>query len=577
MTRHQSVIDWLNSPNPDRAVHLDSESRVVHFDELAQGVGATAVNLKSHGISRGDRVAILTASTFEFITAFYGVLAVGAAASPIAPPGPFAKRDAYGKYLESLTRAIMPRAVVVDTPEMAALVKTSLEFEVVMVSDKAWESGFRFEELSESTVAMNQFTSGSRGIPSPVPVTHHNLSVQCLAMRERLDSRDNDTFVSWLPLHHDMGLVGGLVLPAMLQLDLYLMTPSQFVRNPERWLRLISDNSGTISAAPGFALDHVTRSLSRRDSDLDLDLSGWRVLIVGAERIQRETLVDFARALERYGFSYETIMPAYGLAEATLGVTVSSRGDLKFVRVDADSLKVGVPLVRSTPIDIFGVAEAAGTGRLPDTRLDQHGELTSQTPTTVGVVGCGHPLAGTNVEIRDAFGRRLQDGELGEIVVSGGTVSAQCAPDGYLRTQDAGFVIDGDLYVLGRMDSMIKVHGRALFCEDLESKLRTLETLPSRVAVVPDIAAGDRFMLVAESREESWVDDALAMIRAHCGPDVGVDVYRGRRGSIPLTSSGKPKRASLAELIRSKNTAFVLVRSRDPISGGDLGYVEKRR
>ncbi len=575
-TDRQSVVSWLSSPDPNRALHFDGSAGSVTFDELALRVAAMASDLTSRRVSSGDRVAILASDILQFVTAFYGVLGVGAAATPLAPPGPFAKRDDYKKFLQSLLHSIQPTAVVVDTPEMASLVEQCADVEHVMAPDRL-ESGSRsFDDLPGShVVAVNQMTSGSTGLPRPIPITHGNLSVQCTAMKERIDLRCDDVFVNWLPLHHDMGLVGCLVLPVMLQLDTHLMSPTRFVRSPKRWLTLISENGGTVAAAPGFALDHVTRSVSKASRDLELDLSRWRVFVVGAERVHLESLVNFASALERYGFANETLMPSYGLAEATLGVSVPWRGDTRFVEVAPESLRLGRRVEHSHPQPLFSSGTCRAGERARDevapgptagANVAQSDRSNESTRRSQSVVACGKPLRNTTVEVWDPSGNPVGDGVVGEIVVSGGSVSNELAFDGRLRTRDAGFVVDGDLYVLGRIDSMLKVHGRALFSEDLEAQLRSVDKAPSRVALVPEFSSGNRFMLVAESRDDGWVDAALSAAVSHCGPDVGIDVYRGRRGSIPFTSSGKPKRLELGELIRSRSDAFTLIRSHDPAS-----------
>jgi acyl-CoA synthetase (AMP-forming)/AMP-acid ligase II len=355
-------------------------------------------------------------------------------------------------------------------------------------------------------LALVQFTSGTTGRVKGVRIPYPALSANLAAIRHWLRMTPADPTASWLPVHHDMGLIGCLLAPVTTGGDLWLMPPEEFIRRPARYLDCFGRHGARLTAMPGFGLEHIVRRVS--DDDLaGLDLAQWRAVIVGAERLSAGTLDRFHARLARYGLARRALLPAYGLAEATLAVT--------------------------------GLA------------LDE--EWTAVTgPDSGPVVGCGRALTGVRVEILDDAGRPAPAGVVGQIVVSGATVGDGYAsddggfPSGTVRTGDAGFLRDGQLFVLGRTGDALKVRGTTVFAEDLDVLVTTGTGVPAaRFACVLGIDAGTpTVVLVAERLPREALDRGRALVASHL-PGATVAVADVPHGALARTSSGKPLRRTL--------------------------------
>lgn len=295
--------------------------------------------------------------------------------------------------------------------------------------------------------------------------------------------------VSWLPLYHDMGLVGAFLTTVTNQGELYLMRPDQFVRDPVRWLRAMT--RAQHSPSPSFALGYVAHRV-RPEDIAELDLSGWRTLAVGSEPVEVADLQSFAELAGRQGFSMNAYTLAYGLAEATLMVTSSARGrPVTALRLDNAALRFGAPVavLEEQPLD-------------DNHRVDGAGWIT----------GLGYSTPESTVRVVDEEGNDLPDGTLGEMVVVGDSValgysgppspgSSTRIEDGVLYTGDAGFLHRGEVFVLGRMGSSLKVRGRSVFMEDIESRVaqETGITKGKLAAVAITEAGAQGIALFAES------------------------------------------------------------------------------
>jgi acyl-CoA synthetase (AMP-forming)/AMP-acid ligase II len=321
--------------------------------------------------------------------------------------------------------------------------------------------------------------------------------------------------------------------------NLRLMRPDQFIRDPARWVECFATAAHT--SAPPFAYSYAARRIDPARLE-GLDLSGWRTTIVGAEPIDPNSLEVFARLVEPYGFSREAFKPAYGMAEATLLVTMdNARRYPLAVRPDSESLAFGSPV------------------RI----LDQH----MLGPESVGakagwVVGCGTPEEDVPVTIVDDDGDQLPPGHLGEIVVGGPSICAGYHAgaegkstrfiDGEVHTGDAGFYHEGQLFVLGRMGDSIKVRGRLVYVEDLESRMAEVTGLhKGRIVIVAVPGAGSRGVaLFAETNEAPWAEDARGALGRRLGGDVDITIVIGQ-GLIQRTSSGKPRRRYMWEHLQA--------------------------
>jgi acyl-CoA synthetase (AMP-forming)/AMP-acid ligase II len=380
-------------------------------------------------------------------------------------------------------------------------------------------------------IAMIQFSSGTTTDPKPVALTHS----QMLANAERITASvfdlqrtsggEQPSGVSWLPLYHDMGLVGCL-LPALLGPGpLTLLPPELFLARPAMWLRAISRYRGTTSPAPNFAYGLCVDRI--RDEEMaGVDLSCWRMAMNGAEPLSAETIRRFEHRFSRWGLRSDAMMPVYGLSEATLAVTFTRPGtQWKSIRVDAQQLGRGIA------------------------RPDEDGNEW---------VSCGRPLAGFAIEIRDGAGQVLAGRRVGRIHVRGPSVMSGYfgrgdAPiaDGWLDTGDLGFLDDGELYVTGRAKDMLVLRGQNHAPEDFERAVdRVAGVRTGCAAAVADVhAGGEAFVLFIEAREprEDLATECREAVLEACGvsPDAVVVL---EPGTLPRTSSGKIRRGEALRL-----------------------------
>ncbi|WP_063007078.1 AMP-binding protein [Nocardia kruczakiae] len=536
------VRGWLVNPATATGIHLADEAdgwQFRSYAELAELTWSVAGRLRERGLGGGDEagVCVVMPTGFPCVAAFYAVWACGGVFTPIAPPM-FADMAQYIAHVAAILDQAAPR-VVVTSVELETLVREAMTAagrtdEPVVVGDTGSPADRTLAPAAET--ALLQFTSGSTGIPRGVRVSWHNLANNIRMISRLIDWRPGEAMVSWLPLYHDMGLVGAFLTTVANQGDLYLMRPDQFVRDPARWLRAMAHAQH--SPSPSFALGYVAHRVSP-DDIADLDLSGWRTLAVGSEPVEVEDLRSFAELTGARGFSARAYTLAYGLAEATLMVTSSARDrPLTALRIDTATLRPGEP--------VRIVAEVA----LDDDRwVSGPGWIT----------GLGYSTPESTVVVVDEDGRELPDGVLGEMVVIGDSVAlgytdgaggATRITDGRLYTGDAGFRYHDEVFVLGRMGTSLKVRGRSVFMEDIESRVarETGITKGKLAAVSLTGGAAPGIVLFAETAPGEWITRARTVVRGELGPAGTVGVVTGPRGFIRRTSSGKPRRRHMWQL-----------------------------
>ena len=384
-------------------------------------------------------------------------------------------------------------------------------------------------------IALIQFSSGSTARPKGIAVTPGALSDHTAAIARWLGLTPATPTASWIPLYHDMGLVGCLLTPMTLGTDLWLMRPEQFLRYPLRWLRCFGQSGAMMSAATSWGLSYTERRV--RPEDLDgMDFSGWQALVVGAERVRPDAVRRFQRLLRQAGFRPSAIVPAYGMAEAILAITGDDFSKPpKVRRVAAGRLTFGCP------------AQDAGPG-------DQALEITS----------CGRPLPGTSIRILDDEGSELPAGCLGEIEASGPALAQGYAEGGIvpattfggvLRTGDAGFIADGDLYVIGRVGDSLNIRGQRVFAEDLEQVLQHgVPSLENPVVLLGSRPAGDAAVVLTERGDIGQAAEVARVLLPYL-PGMTVEIWRAPRRSILRTSSGKPRRHQMWQALERRALA----------------------
>ncbi|MCZ4119622.1 AMP-binding protein [Streptomyces sp. H39-S7] len=559
---------WLTDPHPGRGVRLADDSggwTYVPYPELAAAAHRAGAAMRAAGVRPGDVVCLLMPTGLPCLAALFGAWAAGATISPLPPPA-FQTDDAYVEHIAAILEQAAP-ALLVASGEFDALAARAMTraglpgrpWTPQEITDGPSEpegsvpDGARPVAPPPEAVALLQFTSGSTGRPRGVQVSWRNLAANRVLQSRLIGWRDGDGFASWLPLHHDMGLIGCCLFPVASQSDLWLMRPEQFIRDPARWLDCFAPGRAAHSAAPSFAFAYAARRVRPRRLD-ELDLSGWRSVCVGAEAVDPAALSAFARFAAPAGFSPDAYVPSYGLAENTLAVS-GAAAPLVILRPDWAALRIGREVTVEDTARLGDRPVEAGSGWL---------------------VGHGFPQAGDGVAVRilDEDGAPVPACHLGEIAVSGDSVAAgyhagrEGGPDstrfvgGELRTGDAGFLHDGQLFVLGRMGDSLKLRGRSVYVDDLDAKVAAVIGLDRDRAAV--VALNDRgragVAVFVEAAPGPWTEKVTDLLRAELGPEPALTLVAGRRGLLKRTTSGKLRRRHMWQLLQEGGLEAVTTR-----------------
>ena len=522
-------------------VQEDGSERFTSYERLLQQAGSIALRLARSGVGRGERVALLVPEAEGFVPSLFGIAMAGAAAVPLAPP---LSMTQLGASLESWRRMARLAEVrgVVTTSRLRPLLGTLPDGARSIRGVWAWEELAREPEgfcadVRPEAAALVQFTSGSTSHPKGVVLTHASLgaNVEAITGPCGVDAREDDVGVSWLPLFHDMGLIGVVLSTVHRRRPSVLLPPLLFLKRPAEWLRAITRHRGTVSFAPNFAYDLCVRRASRAVIE-GLDLSSWRVAGCGSEPVHAPTLEAFASAFAPAGFRREAFLPCYGLAEHTLAATF--RRPAEPLRVDS---------VRADALRQERQARACA----------------ADDPAASRFVSCGRPFPGHEVRVVDGRGNALPERHLGEIQLRGPSVmagyerdparTAQVLDHGWLRTGDLGYLAGGELFPCGRLKELIIVHGRNYYPTDLEWMAAEVAGVRRGSVAAFGVAGADgeeQVVIVAEARgrlARAEEDSALAAaIRKRVQENTGLhlhDVVIARRGVIPRTTSGKTQRA----------------------------------
>jgi acyl-CoA synthetase (AMP-forming)/AMP-acid ligase II len=492
---------------------------------LERKARAIAAELQRRG-APGDRALLLFPSGLDFVTAFFGCLFAGIIPVPVYPPD-LAKPQRTLAKLYAIAADCGARLAVTASEFLPMLERIAPPGTQCFATDTCDDAAsWRAPEISGETVALVQYTSGSTGAPKGVVLRHRHLIANQLSIEARMGPVK--LLVSWLPIFHDMGLIGNVLQGLCAGTGLVLMSPVAFLKRPARWLEAVSHYRGTTSGGPNFAYDLCVRRVTEEER-ARLDLRSWEVAYCGAEPIREATYRRFLERFEPQGFSRSTFYPCYGLAEATLFVTGHRRG---------------------TPPDHTAFRGAA---------LDR-GEVTTVEGDRV-LTSCGTPASTEDVRIVDPD-RLTHSPGIGEIWVRGPAIAsgywgresddvfrARLADgDGpFLRTGDLGFLHGGELYVSGRLKDMIIIGGRNLFPQDIEAAVE---------ADVPAVRKGccaafsidrdgeEKLCIAVEHDGAPEAETVRAIKRAvaeHCQVAVHDVVLMGK-GELPKTSSGKLER-----------------------------------
>ncbi|HZG51912.1 MAG TPA: AMP-binding protein, partial [Pyrinomonadaceae bacterium] len=523
------------------------EARLTHaeLDLKARAVGAWLQAREA----RGERALLLYPAGLEFVAAFFGCLYAGTVAVPVYPP----RRNRSLLRLQSIiadaqatfaltTAAILEKLapVLAATPELAAVRWLTTDDLPDALADE-WRAP---AEIDERTLAFLQYTSGSTAAPKGVMVTHGNLLSNERMIRRACEHTEDSTFVGWLPLYHDMGLIGNVLHPLYLNSACVLMSPVTFLQKPLNWLEAITRYRAATSGGPNFAYDLCVRRITPEQRE-GLDLSSWTTAFNGAEPVRHATLERFARTFEPHGFRRQALYPCYGLAEATLFVSGGTRAS------EPATLRVKTAALERHRVEPCDDVEADETSRI--------------------LVSSGHAAEGQRiVVVEPETCVPCVEGRVGEIWVSGASVAQGYwnrpeeterafgarldGADGetFLRTGDLGFQLGGELFVTGRLKDLIIVRGRNHYPQDIELTVeRSHSSLRPGCGAAFSVEAGgeERLVVVQEvdRQRPSPPDEIFARVRQAVAEEHELQPYAVcliKTGSIPKTSSGKIQRQS---------------------------------
>jgi fatty-acyl-CoA synthase len=512
------VIQKLGEMEAHRGLSLGedffSPPTFLPYADFPGRVAACAEHFRAQGLQRGEHVLLPFETSEAVFFSLLGLMEVGAIPLSVKPYILSTPKQSYREFLGKISERYGVQRLL-DVPSLSGLELPLRRVPLPPAGAKV--VGARLREVSSDELAFVQFSSGSTSFPKGVPITHRNLRASIQMMTQQSVMTGEDRAVMWLPLYHDMGLIGLLTYMSS-GLDIYLTYPAAFLMDPMGWLECLSERRATIVVIPNFAIDYALKTL--RDAEPEelarLDLSAMRNIYLGSEPINIPNLERFTELLGPRGLRREAIKPCYGMAEAVLMVST-----------------VG-----------------------PDGRW-----RVATAPNGQPAISLGPPLKVFETRLRTEDGRLCGERELGEIELKGGTLAASyykderplLNEDGFYATGDLGFLQDGDLFITGRINDRIKIHGQSYFSSDFEQAIERLPFIRAGRSAV--IQAEGRVVVLAEASHPSVLEQRAQSQRQVCQKileAVGVtvsqeDVLFIRYGQLLKTSSGKLQRRAITE------------------------------
>jgi fatty-acyl-CoA synthase len=533
---------------------------VLTFAELRDRAAAIGRKLIGLGLPEGARVAIIADTSPEFVGAFLGCQYAALLPVPLPMPTAFGGRDGYCQQLHQQMSSCTASAAIAPAAMLDLLHQAvqGLTLDFVGSFDDLATAGEKkgaARKVGPDNIAYLQYSSGSTRFPHGVAVTHKSLMANCRGIaRDGVETKDNERCVSWLPMYHDMGLVGCFLAPVAAQVSVDYISTDDFARRPLLWLNLMSRNRGTVSYSPSFGYELAAR---RAGPDVlsALDLSSWRAAGIGGDMIRPDVMTLFAKTFAPCGFDGRAFLASYGLAECTLAVSFSrTRTGLILDAVDEDVL-------------------ADENKALPPRSGKSNARIRD-------FVNCGRVLPEHEMVLRDEGGRPVKEREIGRVYVRGPSVMVGyfgdeeatqevLSEDGWLDTGDMGYMVGDAVYITGRAKDMMIINGRNLWPQDIEwvvEQIPGIRTGDAAAISIPAEGAEEIPAVLVQCRSRTDEDRAalVTQIRRDVKRDVGVNcrVILVPPRSLPKTSSGK--------LRRSKARSNLLSGEIVPV-GGDVG------
>ena len=548
-----AVLDEHVQSHPDR-IHLvldrhKEENTQLTYNELKNGALKLAAGLQRHGLEAGDTVAIMLPTGQDYFFSFFAILLAGGIPVPLYPPARPTQIEEHLRRHRGILRNAGAKLLITmpEVKPIARLLKAQVEnLELVDTVDafSGEIEDFTAIPIRAGDIAFIQYTSGSTGDPKGVVLSHANLLANIRAMGQATDVTAKDVFVSWLPLYHDMGLIGAWLGSLYYGCRLVIMQPLSFLARPERWLWAIHNYHGTMSASPNFGYEFCCRRLT--DEVLKgLNLSSWRLAFNGAEPVSPETIINFEKRFVPYGFRPEAASPVYGLAESSVGLAFP-------------------PLGRGPVIDRVKRAPLIEEGQAVMAAEDD--------TTALRFVACGRPLIGHQIRIVDESGRELPDRQQGELQFKGPSVtsgyyrnlekSRSLFRGEWLDSGDLAYIAEGDVFITSRIKDIIIRGGRNVYPHELEEAVGNIPDVRKGCIAVfasQDQESGtERLIVLAESRKKDAAtkEKLLQQIVNRAVDLLGMppdEVVIVPPGTVLKTSSGKIRRAASRELYEKGN------------------------
>jgi acyl carrier protein len=543
------VLDWHVARHPDRlhATVLQDDRTVIGaltYAQLAKAAHEVAAALVAREIAPGDRIAIMLPTGTDFFAAFFGILYVGAVPVPIYPPMQLTQIEEYARRQAGILRNASAR-MLITVPEglrlgslLRSLVATIEAVESVASLSALSHNPVLPDLQDASATALIQYTSGSTGDPKGVVLSHANLLANIRAIGRAIGANSTDVMVSWLPLYHDMGLIGAWLGSLYFGAPCYLMSPLSFLARPQSWLWAIDRFRGTISAAPNFAFELCLDMID--DTALaGLDLSSLRFLANGAEPVSIPTLRNFTERFQRYGFRSEAMAPVYGLAE--------------------NAVAVALPVPDRTPVIDRISRKAFSRGGIA--------EPAAEKSDVMEVVSCGSPLPDHEVRIVDEHGCALGERREGQLEFRGPSATSgyfrneaktrELFHDGWLASGDRAYMAGGRVYITGRIKDIVIRGGQHIYPHEVENAVSSISGIrkggTAMFGVVDQSSGTERIVVLAEIDETDAVESEALRARARqatidavgMAPD---EIVLVQAGTVPKTQSGKIRRAAARDL-----------------------------
>src|SRR5262245_24934847 len=550
------MLDWHVENHPDHlhVTVLQDENTVLgtmSYRDLQTAARAVAQGLISRDIVPGDRIAMMLPTSTDFFASFFGILYAGAVPVPIYPPARMAQLEEHMRRQIVILRNAGAR-MLITVPEgraLAVLLRSqveTLESVETVATLSAERTAHPLPPLSDpEALGLMQYTSGSTGDPKGVMLTHWGLLENVRSMGHAMEASSADVFVSWLPLYHDMGLIGAWLGCCYFGARLYVMSPISFLVRPATWLWTMHKYRATFSGGPNFAFELCASRIP--DDDLQgLDLSALRFVVNGAEPISPVTLRKFTERFGHYGMNRGVPSPSYGLAENCVGLCFPPFG--RGPQIDR---------IKRESLARRGYAEPAG----PD------------DADAFEVVACGHPIEKNDVRIIDDAGRELGERQEGMLEFRGLSMtkgyfrndekSRALFNDGWINSGDRAYIAGGDIHVTGRVSDVLMTAGRNTYPHEIEEQISAIPGI--RKGGVAAFGSADpetgteRLIVMAETEERNPEARAKLVAAAHevvtaIAGSAADDIVLVPPRGVPKTSSGKVRRSSAKELYETGRT-----------------------